>query len=86
MKNEALIPDTDKMKSFMSENKVLIAAIGGVTLGLAIASLMGNEKARQLLRSAGSSISDLSGKFVGNLDGYKNLLSPLLGKTEGQGL
>lgn len=86
MKNETLIPDTDRMKSFMSDNKVLIAAIGGVTLGLAIASLMGNEKARQLLRSAGSSISEVSGKLVGNLDGYKNLIAPLLGKTEAQGL
>jgi hypothetical protein len=86
MKTEALNPDTDRIKSFISENKILIAAIGGITLGLTIASLMGNERARQILRSVGSSVADLSGKFVGNLGGYKQLIAPLLGKTEAQGL
>jgi hypothetical protein len=86
MKNDELIPDTDEMKSFLSNNKVLIAAIGGVTLGLTIASLMGNEKARQILRSAGSTIGNISEKFLGNLGGYKSLIAPLLGKTEAQGL
>jgi hypothetical protein len=86
MKTDELIPDTEEMKSFLSNNKVLIAAIGGVTLGLTIASLMGNEKARQILRSAGSTIGNVSEKFLGNLGGYKSLIAPLLGKTEAQGL
>ena len=86
MKTEELIPDTSKVKSFVSDNKIIIAAIGGVTIGLAIASLMGNEKARQILRSAGSTISDISGKLVNNLGGYKDLIAPLVGKTEAQGL
>jgi ATP-dependent protease HslVU (ClpYQ) peptidase subunit len=86
MKTDVLSPDTDKVKSFISDNKVLIAAIGGVTLGLTIASLMGNEKARQILRSAGSSLADMSGKFAENLGGYKNLIAPLLGKSETQGV
>lgn len=86
MKTHELIPQHDKITTFISDNKILIAGIGGVALGLTIASLMGNEKARQILRSAGSTISDLSGKFVGNLDGFKGLIAPLMGRTEAQGL
>lgn len=86
MKTEELIPDTSNVKSFISDNKILIAAIGGVTLGLAIASLMGNDKAKQILRSAGSTLSDVSGKFINNLGGYKDLIAPLVGKTEPQGV
>lgn len=86
MKTEELNLDTSRIKSFVSENKILIAAIGGITVGLTIASLMGNEKARQILRAAGSTIADMSGKFVNNLGGYKHLVAPLLGKSEVQGL
>lgn len=78
--------DTGKLKSFMAENKVLIAAIGGVTLALVVASLMGNERARQALRTVGSTVMDASGKVVSNLGGYKALLGPLLSKTAAQGV
>jgi len=86
MKTHELIPHDDKIKTFISDNKILIAAIGGVALGLTIASLAGSEKARDVLRSAGSTILNLSEKFVGNLDGFKALITPLLGRTEAQGL
>jgi len=78
--------DISKIKSFVSEHRMIIAAIGGVTVGLTLASLLGNERARQILRSMGSSIADLSGKFVNDLGGYKQLISPLLGKGDVQGL
>jgi hypothetical protein len=86
MKTNELIPHDDKIKGFISENKILIATIGGVALGLAIASLTGNEKAREVLRSAGSTIVNLSEKFVGNLDGFKALITPLLGRTQAEGI
>jgi hypothetical protein len=73
--------DTQSIKSFVSENKMWIAALGGITVGLAVASLMGNEKARQTLRSMGSTFADASGRLVNNLGGYKQILSPLLSKS-----
>ena len=86
MKTETISLDTSRIKTFISDNKILLAALGGITVGLTLASLLGNEKARQVLRSVGSSIADLSGKFVNDLGGYKQLISPLLGKSEAQGL
>jgi hypothetical protein len=78
--------DTDSVKSFISENKVLIAAIGGITLGLTVASLLGNEKARQTLRTLGSTVAGASGKLVSSLGDYKQLLAPLFSKTDVQGV
>lgn len=78
--------DTSKIKSFVSDNRMVLAALGGITVGLTLASLLGNERARQILRSMGSSIADMSGKFVNDLGGYKQLIAPLLSKGEAQGL
>jgi hypothetical protein len=74
--------DSNNVKSIIKNNKALIAVIGGVALGLTIASLMGNERAKQILKSAGSFVTDASSKFANNLGGYKHLLEPLLGKTQ----
>jgi hypothetical protein len=78
--------DTDSIKSFIADNKVLIAAIGGITLGLTVASLLGNEKARQTLRKLGSTVADASGTLVSNLGDYKQVLAPLFSKTDVQGV
>jgi hypothetical protein len=86
MKTETMSMDPNRIKTFISDNKILIAALGGITVGLTLASLLGNEKARQILRSVGSSVASLSGKLVNDLGGYKQLISPLLGKSETQGL
>lgn len=86
MKTETMSLDPDRIKTFISDNKILFAALGGITVGLTLASLLGNEKARQILRSVGSSVASLSGKLVNDLGGYKQLISPLLGKSEAQGL
>jgi len=86
MKNGNMKFDTSRITSFMSEHKMFFAALGGITVGITLASLMGNEKARQTLRSMGTSLADLSGKLVNDLGGYKQLLSPLLAKTEVQGV
>ena len=86
MKTEALDIDTGGMKNFISENRLVFAAIGGVVVGITVASLLGNERAKQLLRTMGSTVSDVAGKFADNLGGYKHLIAPLLSKTEAQGL
>jgi hypothetical protein len=86
MNTETLNLDTGRIKNFISENRLVFAAIGGVVVGIAVASLLGNERAKQLLRTMGSTVADVTGKFVNNLGGYKEMIAPLIGKTEAQGL
>ena len=86
MNREVLNVDTNRIKSFIADNKMIIATVGGVVVGITIASLMGNEKARQALRSMSSTVVDLTGKFVSDLGGYKQLIAPLFGKTDVQGV
>jgi hypothetical protein len=89
MKAEMLKLDTlntRSIKSFVEEHKMVIAAIGGITVGIALAALLGNEKAKNVLRSMGSVIANASGKFVQDLGGYKQLVAPLFAKNDVQGL
>lgn len=86
MKKENIKLDTSRITSFIEEHKMVIAAIGGITVGITLARLMGNEKAKQLLRSMGTSLADLSGKVVSDLGGYKQLIAPLFSKTDVQGV
>ena len=74
------------IKSFVEEHKMLIAALGGITVGIGLAALLGNEKAKRLLRTLGKTLVDASGKFVNDLGGYKQLVAPLFAKKEVQGL
>ena len=78
--------NTKNIKSFVEEHKMLIAALGGITVGIGLAALLGNEKAKHLLRSLGKTLVDASGKFVNDLGGYKQLVAPLFAKKEVQGL
>jgi hypothetical protein len=86
MKKENIKLDTGRITSFIAEHKMIIAALGGITVGITLASLMGNEKAKQVLRSMGTSLADLSGKVVNDLGGYKQLIAPLFSKTDVQGV
>jgi hypothetical protein len=74
------------IKSFVEEHKMLIAALGGITVGIGLAALLGNERAKHLLRSLGNTLVNASGKFVNDLGGYKQLVAPLFAKKEMQGL
>ena len=78
--------NTKNIKSFVEEHKMLIAALGGITVGIGLAALLGNEKAKRLLRTLGKTLVDASGKFVNDLGGYKQLVAPLFAKKEVQGL
>ena len=86
MKQEALNLNTGTIKSFVEEHKMIIAALGGITVGIAVAGLLGNEKAKNILKSFGTTLLNASGKFVNDLGGYKQLVAPLLGKTDVQGV
>ena len=86
MKMELANLDTRRVKTFFEENKLWIAALGGITVGITVASLLGNEKARETLRKMGSTFADASGKLVNNLGGYKQILAPLFAKTDVQGV
>lgn len=86
MKIEIQKLNTGSIKSFVSEHKMLLAAIGGITVGITLASLMGNERARQILRTMGSTLADASGKVADNLGNYKHLIAPLLSKVSAQGV
>jgi len=89
MKNDVLnlnAMNTRNIKSFVEEHKMLIAALGGITVGIGLAALLGNERAKNLLRSLGNTLVNASGKFVNDLGGYKQLVAPLFAKNEGQGI
>jgi len=86
MKNEILNIDAPEVKGFVEENKIVIAAIGGVVLGVLVASMLGNTRAKSIVRSAGNMLSDATGRFVNNLGGYKDVIAPMMSKTEAQGL
>ena len=86
MKQEALNLNTGTIESFVEEHKMVIAALGGITVGLALAGLLGNENAKNILRSVGTTIFNASGKFVNDLGGYKQLVAPLFSKTDVQGV
>ena len=78
--------NTSNIKSFVEEHKMVIAALGGITVGIGLAALLGNEKAKNLLRSLGTAVVNVSGKFVNDLGGYKQLVAPLFAKNDVQGL
>ena len=70
--------NTRNIKSFVEEHKMLIAALGGITVGIGLAALLGNERAKHLLRSLGNTLINASGKFVNDLGGYKQFGSTLV--------
>ncbi|HYI78353.1 MAG TPA: hypothetical protein VEW65_12100 [Chryseolinea sp.] len=86
MKQDVLNLNTENVKTFVEEHKIVIAAIGGITVGIALAALLGNEKAKTFLRSAGNTLMSVSGKFVNDLGGFKQLVAPLLAKSNVQGI
>jgi hypothetical protein len=86
MKEEVLNLSARDIKSFVEEHKMVIAALGGITVGIALAALLGNEKAKHFLRSLGTTLINVSGKFVNDLGGYRQLVAPLFAKNDVQGL
>jgi hypothetical protein len=50
-------------KSFMKENKVLLAALGGITAGISLAGILGTEKAKKIADTLGSSVNEFTNKL-----------------------
>lgn len=78
--------DKDKVQSFIAENKTTLAVVGGVAAGLVVISILGKERSKQLLKTLGSSVKDISGSIVKDFGSVKDMLSPLLSKIPAQGL
>jgi hypothetical protein len=75
-----------QVQSFISENKSMIAAVGGIAAGVAVISFLGKERSAKLLAAVGSSVKDISGNMIKDFGSYKDLLSPILSKIPTQGL
>jgi hypothetical protein len=62
-------------KSFLNQNKLMIAALGGVAAGISLAGILGTEKAKKIVDTLGSSVSDFTNKLKdqisrGESDGF----------------
>lgn len=51
------------LKPMLNDNKVLIAAIGGIAAGISIAAIFGTEKAKQIVETVENSVKDFTGKL-----------------------
>jgi hypothetical protein len=50
-------------KTFLKQNKVMLAALGGVAAGISLAGILGTEKARKIVDTLGSSVNDFTNKL-----------------------
>lgn len=57
------------VQSLVSDNKVLLAAIGGVALGVTLASILGIDKAKKIVETIGNSASNLTNKLKEKITG-----------------
>lgn len=66
----------------MSNNKMIMAAIGGAAAGIAIASLLSSEKGRAFLGKMGESASHFANQYKDqlNMESISNLIMSKLGK------
>ncbi len=77
-KAKSKIVDKSRVLTFISENKMFIAALGGIITGITLTGLLGSERAKQVLGTVASKLVDFNS--------YKELLSPLFAKNPVQGL
>ena len=52
-----------KIKSFLNQNKLMIAALGGFTAGISLAGILGTEKAKKIAETVGETVNDFTGKL-----------------------
>jgi hypothetical protein len=53
-------------KKFMKSNRVLLAALSGTAAGIAIASIIGTEKAKQIMDTIDDSVNGFKDKISNN--------------------
>jgi hypothetical protein len=63
-------------KSFVGENKVLLAALGGITAGISLAGILGTEKAKKIADTLGSSINEFTNNLKDQINRKQNETFP----------
>jgi hypothetical protein len=53
------------LKPFVSDNKLFLAALGGMAAGISIANILGTEKAQQIVDTIEDSVKNLTQKLQG---------------------
>lgn len=60
------------VKTFLFENRMVLAAIGGLAAGFTVANVLGNERAKGIVSTVSESVKAFSGKV---LKEFKNVHS-----------
>ncbi len=55
------------VKPFLSDNRLLLTALGGVAVGISLANILGSDKAKQLVDTMESSVKDFTNKIKSSL-------------------
>lgn len=55
------------LQPLVSENKVLLAALGGIAAGISLASILGIEKAKHIVQTVEDSVKDFTQKIQDKL-------------------
>jgi hypothetical protein len=55
------------VRKFAKSNKLALAALGGVATGIAVAGILGNEKAKELLNSVEGGLREFGNKVSNGL-------------------
>lgn len=55
------------VKPFLSDNRLLLTALGGVAVGISLANILGSDKAKQLVDNMESSVKEFTNKMKNNL-------------------
>ncbi len=58
-----------QLKPLFKQNKVLLAALGGIATGITIASILGTEKAKEIVNSIENSVKDFTDKITHYMSG-----------------
>jgi uncharacterized membrane protein YgaE (UPF0421/DUF939 family) len=52
------------LKTFLFENRMILATIGGLAAGFTVANVLGNERARGIVSTVGESVKTFSDKVL----------------------
>jgi hypothetical protein len=61
-----------QLKPFVKDNRVLLAALGGVAAGISLSNIIGSEKAHEILNNVEDSISNFRDKVGQGFSPNKN--------------
>ena len=56
------------IQPFLSDNRVLVAALGGAAAGISLAGLLGTEKAKQIIDQVGDAARNISNRITDSVD------------------